>query len=373
MRLLLATQNFGPAIGGIEQYCSALARALVEEGASVTVLSPAHPEATAHDAAFPCDVIRYGSIAAKELGLAAALLEQRSSSFDAVVCLQWTSALLPALRSGTPRLAIVCHGKEVMPLQQRALRARAERLVRAQVLARADHVIAVSAFTAEHAIAAGARVERTQVVNPGVDAAQYAAAAASKPEPGARKAPLLLTVARLVERKGIDTVLKALPEIAEQHPGVRYAIAGEGADRARLDGLVAQLGLHERVEWLGYVSHAALGPLYASADLFVLPSRSIPERADIEGFGLVLLEAQACGTPVIGARSGGMPDAVHDGVSGVLVPPSDPAALARAASALLADDDKRAQMGRAALAFATSKTWRATARGMLDVLSQPLR
>jgi phosphatidylinositol alpha-1,6-mannosyltransferase len=372
MRLLLATQNFGPAIGGIEQYCSALARALVEEGASVTVLAPAHPEATAHDAAFPCDVLRYKSVAAKELGLTAALLGQNASSFDAVVCLQWTSALLPALKRET-RLAIVCHGKEVMPLPRRAMRARVEQLVRARVLARADHVIAVSAFTAEHAIAAGARIERTHVIHPGVDAAQYAAAAASKTLPGAHDGPLMLTVARLVERKGIDTVLKALPEIAEQHPGVRYAIAGEGADRGRLDGLVAQLGLRERVEWLGYVSHAALGPLYASADLFVLPSRSIPERADIEGFGLVLLEAQACGTPVIAARSGGMPDAVHDGVSGVLVPPSDPAALARAASALLADDDKRAEMGRAALAFATSKSWRTTARSTLDVLAQPLR
>jgi glycosyltransferase involved in cell wall biosynthesis len=82
----------------------------------------------------------------------------------------------------------------------------------------------------------------------------------------------------------------------------------------------------------------------------------------------VLLEAQASGTPVIAARSGGMPDAIQDGVSGVLVPPSDPGALARAASALLADDARRAQMSGAALAFATSKTWSATARGVLDAL-----
>jgi D-inositol-3-phosphate glycosyltransferase len=82
----------------------------------------------------------------------------------------------------------------------------------------------------------------------------------------------------------------------------------------------------------------------------------------------VLLEAQASGTPVIAAQSGGMPDAVHDGVSGVLVPPSDPAALARAASALLADDARREQMGEAALEFAASKTWGATARGMLEAL-----
>lgn len=369
MKLLIATQNFGPAIGGIEQYGGALARALVEEGASVTVLAPAHPDAVPHDAAFPCDVVRYGSVGAKELGLAGALLRERSNGYDALLCLQWTSAILPAL-DGSTRLAIVCHGKEVMPIAQRTLRAAAERLARAQVLRRADHVFAVSAFTAQHALAAGARAERTRVITPGVDAAKYADAAAQKSalrkQWGAH--PTLLTVARLVERKGIDTVLRALPEIAEQHPGVRYAIAGEGEDRRRLEALAAQLGVAERVEWLGYVRHDQLAPLYASADVFALPSRSIPERADIEGFGLVLLEAQASGTPVIAARSGGMPDAIQDGVSGVLVPPSDPGALARAASSLLADDARRAQMSEAALAFAASMTWGATARGMLEAL-----
>lgn len=367
MKLLIATQNFGPAIGGIEQYGSALSRALVEEGASVSVLAPSHPDAAAHDAAFPCRVVRYESVAAKELGLAAALLAESRKGYDAIVCLQWTSALVPALH-GSTQLAIVCHGKEVMPLAQRTLRAGAERLARRQVLARADRVFCVSAFTAEHAIAAGARGERTRVIHPGVDAAQYAAMAADRP---ARSGgPLLLTVARLVERKGIDTVLQALPEIAKQHPSVRYAIAGAGEDRARLEALSVQLGVTDRVEWHGYVSHAALGPLYASADLFVLPSRSIPERADIEGFGLVLLEAQACGTPVIAARSGGMPDALQDGSTGVLVPPSDPVMLARAVDELLGDDARRARMGAAAVAFARSKSWRATARAFVEALGR---
>jgi phosphatidylinositol alpha-1,6-mannosyltransferase len=219
MKLLIATQNFGPAIGGIEQYGSALARALVEEGASVTVLAPAHPDAVPHDAAFPCDVVRYGSAFAKELGLAGALLRERSNGYDALLCLQWTSAILPAL-DGSTRLAIVCHGKEVMPLAQRTPRAAAERLARAQVLRRADHVFAVSAFTAEHALAAGARPERTRVINPGVDAAKYAVAAAQKSalrkQWGAH--PTLLTVARLVERKGIDTVLRALPRSRSSIP-----------------------------------------------------------------------------------------------------------------------------------------------------------
>ena len=368
MKLLIATQNFGPAIGGIEQYAGSLARALAEEGARISVLAPSHPGAAEHDALLPYRVVRYESLAAKELGLARALIAERGKGYDAIVCLQWTSAIVPALHS-TARLAIVCHGKEVMPLARRSLWASGERQARAAVLARADHVFAVSAFTAEHAIAAGARPERTRVINPGVDSAKYAHAAAGKAAARSRRNyPLLLTVARLVERKGIDTVLRALPEIAKQHPLVRYAIAGAGEDRARLEALIAELGIGDRVEWHGYVGHDALAPLYASADLFVLPSRSLPERADIEGFGLVLLEAQASGTPVIAARSGGMPDAVHVGVSGLLVPPSDPAALARAVNELLADDVLRAQMSDAARIFAASKTWRATARAFLDLL-----
>jgi phosphatidylinositol alpha-1,6-mannosyltransferase len=369
MKLLLATQNFGPAIGGIEQYCGALARALCAEGASVTVLAPPHPDALAHDAAFPCEVVRYSSAPAKEIGLAQALLAQRSRGYDAIVCLQWTSALLPALHSPAP-LAIVCHGKEVMPLPK-TLRQRAEQLTRSQVLARADHVFAVSNFTAEHAIAAGARAARVRVIHPGVDLAQYAAAAAAKKSNSEHgRGPLLLTVARLVARKGIDTVLTALPEIAARHPNVRYAIAGEGLDRDRLEALIRQLALTERVEWLGYVNHDALAPLYASADLFVLPSRSISELGDIEGFGLVLLEAQACGTPVVAARSGGMPDALEDGVTGVLVPPSDPAALAHAIDELLSDEPKRARMSQAARALAATRTWQATARAFLAALDR---
>lgn len=369
MKLLLATQNFGPAIGGIEQYCSELSRALAEQGASVTVLAPSHSGSVAYDAAFPCEVVRYSSAPITEIGLGQALLAQRRQRYDAIVCLQWTSALLPALHSPAP-LAIMCHGKEVMPLPPSALRARAEALTRSQVLARAEHVFAVSRFTAEHAVAAGARADRVHVVHPGVDAARYAAAVASRPARDPARGPQLLTVARLVERKGIDTVLRALPAIAAHHPSVRYAVAGRGPDGTRLEALAAELGVSERVDWLGYVSDDRLAELYAAADLFVLPSRSIPERGDVEGFGLVLLEAQACGTPVIAARSGGMPDAVLEGVTGLLVPPSDPSALAVAASTLLTDPDMHGEMAAAARSFAATKTWRATAQGVLAVLAR---
>jgi phosphatidylinositol alpha-1,6-mannosyltransferase len=362
MKLLVATQNFTPAIGGIEEYGRQLVQALVLEGAEVSVLAPAHVDAAAHDAALGCEVVRYAPGPARELGVAGAILLAGRQPHDAVLCLQWSSAI--ALAASRVPFGIVCHGKEIMPIARSGPRESLERFARAQVLGRASHVFAVSHFSAKHAVLAGALHARTRVINPGVDAARFAVE--RQPPPAA---PRLLTVARLVERKGVDTVLRALPAIARAHDGVRYAIAGEGPDRARLDALARTLGVEARIDWLGRVAHAELPQLYASADLFVLPSRSLPEQGDVEGFGLVLLEAQATGTPVVAARSGGMPDSLEEGQTGVLVEPSDPEALASAVIGLLSDRPRLARMGQAARARATTRSWRAVAREMLDAFA----
>jgi phosphatidylinositol alpha-1,6-mannosyltransferase len=156
-------------------------------------------------------------------------------------------------------------------------------------------------------------------------------------------------------------VLRALPAIAAAQPSVRYAIGGEGPDRVRLAALARELGVEARIDWLGYVAREQLPELYASADLFVLPSRSLPERGDVEGFGMVLLEAQAAGTPVVAARSGGMPDALEEGQTGVLVEPGDHAGLSQVVSALLADRARLTRMGEAARTHAATRSWRAAA------------
>jgi phosphatidylinositol alpha-1,6-mannosyltransferase len=160
------------------------------------------------------------------------------------------------------------------------------------------------------------------------------------------KRPVLLTIARLVPRKGIDSVLEALAAVRRAVPDLVYVVAGDGPDRERLVELARRLGVDESVRFVGAVEDAELPLWYSLGDVFVMPSRSDPP--DVEGFGIVYLEAAACERPVVAARAGGVPDAVADGVSGLLVEPGDRDGLARALAELLSDPARRANLGRRA-------------------------
>ena len=149
---------------------------------------------------------------------------------------------------------------------------------------------------------------------------------------------------RLVHRKGIDTVLRALPTIIQTCPNVAYVIAGTGPDRPRLERLAACLGVRDRLCFVGDIGHNRLPLYYSAADLFVMPARQNPP--DVEGFGLVFLEANACGTPVIGGRTGGIPEAIREGETGLLVPPNAPDALAAAATHVLTNPEVAEGLGQ---------------------------
>jgi len=143
-------------------------------------------------------------------------------------------------------------------------------------------------------------------------------------------------------------VLQALPAILERAPDVRYAVAGAGAvaEREKLEQLARTLGVAERVHLLGEVSERDLPALYALAAVYVGASRRA-ERIGVEGFGISLVEASACGLPVVAGNAGGVPDAVRDGETGLLVPPEDPAAFAAAICRLLADAELARRIGAA--------------------------
>ena len=156
----------------------------------------------------------------------------------------------------------------------------------------------------------------------------------------------LLTVARLDRHKGVDTVIRALPAIVARFPDVHYAVAGSGAERDALEKLAHKGGVADRVRFLGGVSERDLPALYNLASVYVGASR-IANRIGVEGFGISLVEASACGLPVVAGNSGGIPDAVRDGETGFLVPPEDPAALADAIIRLLADRELAQRIGAA--------------------------
>src|SRR5207247_1614112 len=158
--------------------------------------------------------------------------------------------------------------------------------------------------------------------------------------------PVILTVGRLQKRKGQDTMIRALHAVRRAQPQVLYAVVGDGEERASLEALVQSEGLTEHVQFLGEVNDARLLTCYRACDLFALPNRQ--EGKDIEGFGMVLLEAQACGKAVVAGDSGGTAETMRIPETGRVVCCDGPDALAAVVADLLADRPLLERMGRAA-------------------------
>jgi phosphatidyl-myo-inositol dimannoside synthase len=227
------------------------------------------------------------------------------------------------------------HGKELL----------GNRADAPELLGSAALVLASSAFTHGLALAKGVSPQRSLVVNPCVDTERFRP---PQDRTGLRKRLrldgrcVLLTVAHLVERKGHEQVLRAVAGLRADRPDVLYGIVGRGVHEPHLRRVTQELGLHDHVRFLGYVPDEELPDYYAAADIHVMPSTC---DGDVEGFGISFIEAAACGTPSIGSRSGGIPDAIIDGKTGFLVEPEDVAGLAEVIKTLLADEDLRNQMG----------------------------
>jgi phosphatidylinositol alpha-1,6-mannosyltransferase len=156
--------------------------------------------------------------------------------------------------------------------------------------------------------------------------------------------PVLLTVGRLVKKKGHDTILNSLPQVVKEFPSLRYLIVGDGPERSRLEQLTTSLGLSETAVFVGNVPHAQLGDYYRAADIFCMINQ-MDETGDVETFGMVFLEANATGKPVIGGRSGGTTQSILDGETGFLSEPEQPAQAAKWLLLLLRDADLRERMG----------------------------
>jgi phosphatidylinositol alpha-1,6-mannosyltransferase len=154
----------------------------------------------------------------------------------------------------------------------------------------------------------------------------------------------VLTVGRLQARKGQDQFIRALPEIRRHVPDVLYSIIGDGVDRSRLNALVDELGLHDCVKLQGELQDEQLVAAYQQCELFALPNRE--ERGDIEGFGMVLLEAQACGKPVLAGDSGGTRETLKSRETGVMIDCTTSSRIAAETIRLLTDPESLASMGR---------------------------
>jgi phosphatidylinositol alpha-1,6-mannosyltransferase len=268
-------------------------------------------------------------------------------------CAEFKPAGYPARRLGLP-YGVVVHGTELLLLEQRIRRNLLKRWTGRRLLGDAAVIVANSEWTALRARAVlgtlglDAAAARGRTVPLGTNPVQFRPGldpTRVRERYGLEGGPWLLTVSRLEWHKGIDTTIRALPAVRAAVPGARYAIAGFGPRREPLERLAAETGVADAVRFLGDVPDQDLPSLYNAADLYVGASR----RHDlvVEGFGISLVEASACGLAVVGGRSGGVPEAVRDGETGVLVDPHDPAAVAAAVTTLLRDAERRGRLGEA--------------------------
>jgi phosphatidylinositol alpha-1,6-mannosyltransferase len=256
-------------------------------------------------------------------------------------------------RAGTP-YGIFLHGSELLLLQHRIRYSPRKRIAAAYALQHAAVLVCVSEWTRKLCLQVldemGFRPDQVEVRTlplgtdpdrfvPGLDSRDVRA------RYGLGERPWLLTVARLAVHKGIDTGIEVLAALRDSHPDLEYVVVGHGAKQAELETLARRRGVADRVRFLTAVADADLPALYNGAALYLGLSR--PEELLIEGFGISLTEASACGIPVLGGRAGGIPDAVRDGETGLLVDSTDPAAVLAAVRSLLADPALRARLGQA--------------------------
>lgn len=371
----MIAQDFPPRVGGIQTYAYELARRFASACTRFEVVAPRDQGCEHVDDTLPFRVRRL-PVRSDAMSVATPVLAPLLAlgRFDAVIHGHWYTAAtgLWLRRLGLARRVFVgAHGRELL-LEDAAdvpIVGHAFRCLRRSVLRAVDGLFPVSRHTAGVLRELGVRPDRVHVVANGADPDRLRPVdgRSFRARHGLGDDPVLFTLARLVPRKGIDTVLDALPAIARAVPSVRYVVAGEGPDRGRLEAIAVDRGLAGRVHFVGRVREDELAPAHSAADVFVMPARSEPP--DVEGFGLVFLEAGACGTPVVGARAGGVPDAIVHGETGLLVPPDDAPALAGACIGLLRDPDVRARMGeRARARVVNACTWDHAAARMLSVM-----
>ncbi|HLF99380.1 MAG TPA: glycosyltransferase family 4 protein [Acidimicrobiia bacterium] len=346
MRSLLVTNDFPPKLGGIQSYLWELWRRLPP--GDVGVLTTAYPGAAEWDAArpFPVERIREKVMLPSRRMRQTVQALARDHGADLVLLDPVFPIGAIGPRLGVPYVVVV-HGAEVtvaahVPGVRQSIR---------RTLGRAEGILAAGTFPAAEAVRAAGRPLRGLVVPPGVDTQRF------RPMAGERVAavrerfaldpdrPLVLGLSRLVPRKGFDVLIDAVAALPAA-TSVQLAIGGAGRDRARLETRARRAGLD--VAFLGRVDDADLPDLYAAADVFAMLCRDRWRGLEQEGFGIVFLEAAACGVPSIAGRSGGSHEAVVDGETGYVVEPDDVGAVRDRLAALLADADLRARMGAAA-------------------------
>ncbi|MCF6508347.1 glycosyltransferase family 4 protein [Blastococcus sp. MG754426] len=370
-RTLVVTNDFPPRQGGIQTFVAALLDRRPPD--SLVVLASDSPGSAEHDAALPYPVVRRPTgmlLPTRATARAAVELAGRygcdTAFFGAAAPL---GLLAPALRAaGVRHLVGATHGHETGWVALPGSR---------QVMQRIASGLDVLTYISEYTRSLlepplGGRTRLAQL-SPGVDVDRFTPhvdGTAVRERHGLGGAPVVVCVSRLVARKGQDVLVAGWPQVLARHPSARLLLVGGGPDEAKLRRAVAARGLTGSVVLTGPVDHAELPAHYAAGDVFAMPCRTRRGGLDVEGLGMVFLEAAACGRPVVAGTSGGAPEAVRDGVTGHVVDPRSPAAVAAAIDRLLDDPVRARAMGAAGRAWVEQRwSWTSIAATFDELLT----
>lgn len=373
-RVLLVTNDFPPRRGGIQSYLQELVGRLVDTGGhTLTVYAPEWKGADDFDRAAEYDVVRHPGTLMLPVPPVVNRMRKLIERDDVETV--WFGAAAPlalmaplAREAGVERVIASTHGHEVgwsmLPVARNALR---------RIGSSTDVVTYISSYTRGRFASAFGPRAAFEHVPPGVDVDRFTPDEVARAELRARyrlgSRPVVVCVSRLVPRKGQDMLIRALPAIRQRVHGAALVIVGGGPHRATLQRLAHSFGVAEHVVFTEGVPGDELPAHHAMADVFAMPCRTRGAGLDVEGLGIVFLEASATGVPVVAGRSGGAPEAVLDGETGVVVDGYDVGAIAASVGDLLADPDRAARMGEAGRRWVVDNwQWRTQAARLAGLL-----
>lgn len=374
MRVLVVTNDLPPRVGGIQHYVDRLARGLVDAGDDVVLYGStprrSHIPSGAgtcqdHDAGAPYRVVRERTPVLLPTPLvrrhAADLVRSTAADvvvFGATVPLAFMGPSLHD-RTGAP---FVCwtHGLEVS-----AVRMPGSRPLLRRIGGDAGAITYVSQWCEDLLAPAFDTAGISELLPPAVDPTEYhrgVDGAAVRARHGLSGRPVVVCVSRLVERKGQDQLIRSLPELRRRVPDTALLVVGGGPHRDALGQLAAEAGVADHVVFAGMVDDAELPGYYAAGDVFAMPCRERRGGFEVEAFGIVFIQAQAVGVPVVAGDIGGVADAVGSGedAGGVLIDGTDRGQVTDAVAGLLADRTRARRLGaRGARRVAERFTWSA--------------
>jgi phosphatidylinositol alpha-1,6-mannosyltransferase len=348
LKTLLVTNDFPPKVGGVNHYTAELTRRF--PAGEVIVFAPIWPGAEEFDVSFPHPVVRWGTrsmyptASVKERVIELIKSERPDIVlFGAAAPLAYMGAAVER-RTGVP-YASFTHGVELWAGQVPVTRGLLTRLARKAVL-----LTCVSEWAANELrqmVGPGPRIE---LLPPGIDRERYhpgVSDAAVREEHGLDDHPVICCVSRLTLRKGQDKIIRALPWILREIPEARFLVVGTGPDLERLQSLAIRKKVADRVIFAGEVPGQVLPEYFKAGDVFAMPCRTRKLGLEVEAFGAVFLQASAVGRPNVAGDSGGAPEAVIHGETGLVVDGSEVDEVAEAILELLGDPEKAAKMGAA--------------------------